>query len=1495
MRDPGSMEERKIKRKSPRPSTNQAAPPVAARRSATSGSRALGFTGMGTHSTQKSRYRRGVRDKPRPQSQSNRSNQSAPIQHSFLTDVSDVQEMEKGLLSLLDDFHSGKLQAFGNECSIDQMEHVREMQEKLARLHFDLYGEVDEMPEDQRKLACDTNMDKLLSNLEELSSSIGQKCRCRQKVPGVPVLTRVLGTASVRSVFDTISSGAGMTSVEWSELKAWSRPSPPGVKQGQPHGKEAVPGEEPAPPDTLLSAWTPVTNRSSNRQLFQERTTLILHWFDLWTDRQRKHVLQQLLGRCSKSQLRFIRDCFMEAVPVTRLDFTTVLPRVLSLYVLAFLNPVDLCAAAQVCWHWRFLAEQDCLWSPKCVRRGWFLPYSPSDNEYGGWKKHYVACAARLDFLPPREAAAIYGTLTETLTESEEQRERKTEQVIRQAIREKMAEHKRAALKTRRAWLSNSLTAGTHASSIRQKPGTLPLSLSTALLHVGEKCRLEKLSGVKELGAPLDSTLQKTWASSSMTTLSVRSVTASHVLGSDLYPAPGRFHLLLVSSSIPAYELLLSGALVRVVPLLYDYSGMSLDALLSLAERAVGGRAVQSIGIMAEGNTEEIRLVEGLVISDSSVLKPRVREFWEKLCGWVVPAVEAGALDLFTPLAGSDAGLALMSKLTALSGLCVRAPTGICTGSYQHILSDWSGNGHFPPLLYLREEPLLTWCRQADWTEQTLGTLRKHLAPELQLLSQESRGRALGLFLWSHIDLPVVSLKPEVTQVLIEGLVALGKEGADNPLEFLGAFLLKICAKDTVKNHDLVVETESASYRLPTSVPVTPEVCMGVREFLFGSFTTLLHAFFCPLLPTLQLGISQSSVCKALKKNCSKRTNCSGVRKTSARDNKQLRKIAVSNRFKSTSELTDLWNKQTGADVSRSTTYRRLRELGFKSRVPAVKPMLNKKQMEKRLKWAKEHGEWTAEDWQKVVFSDESRFCISFGDQGPRVWRHGGETYNHECVKRSVKFPQSVMVWGCMSARGVGKLCFLKKTVNAAVYQDVLETFLIPTVEEQFGKEDFIFQQDLAPAHVAKSTKDWFTKKQLEVLAWPANSPDLNVIENLWAIVKRKIRDRKPTTLDQLKQNIATAWEAEPGYLHNPLYSVGGFKSDSSFIQGGLSDADRREAVCRELLRSEVAYVRLLQAIHTVYYLPLRAALDSNRAIISSANLLMLFSPLLDILESNNVFLQDLREKLEEWNPLQCVGDICVRFCSKLRAYTNFFNNYPTALRTVDKCREMLPAFRAFLKRQDRTLATRMLSLQELFLSPSSRVEEYVTLLQALRLHTPAEHPDHAALSSAFNTLLNYRSFVRTLKQSSDRDLKMLEAQRMIQSCPNLHEGGRYLITNQDVALLRCLNEDITVSLRMYECVSDLGMFLFNDALVLTERRVSHTPFSLAVNTSHTFLASIALHSLSVSEIVDTKYVQNAFRLESPKRQWICATDREEDKIRWLGALRSAVNAAKQN
>lgn len=58
---------------------------------------------------------------------------------------------------------------------------------------------------------------------------------------------------------------------------------------------------------------------------------------------------------------------------------------------------------------------------------------------------------------------------------------------------------------------------------------------------------------------------------------------------------------------------------------------------------------------------------------------------------------------------------------------------------------------------------------------------------------------------------------------------------------------------------------------------------------------------------------------------------------------------------------------------------------------------------------------------------------------------------------------------------------------------------------------------------------------------------------------------------------------------------------------------------------------------------------------------------------------------------------------------------------------------------------------------------------------------------------------------------------------------------------------------RMYEHVRDLGLFLFNDALVLSERKVSHQPYSHALRISHTFLASVALHSLVLEDIADTK------------------------------------------
>ncbi len=141
-------------------------------------------------------------------------------------------------------------------------------------------------------------------------------------------------------------------------------------------------------------------------------------------------------------------------------------------------------------------------------------------------------------------------------------------------------------------------------------------------------------------------------------------------------------------------------------------------------------------------------------------------------------------------------------------------------------------------------------------------------------------------------------------------------------------------------------------------------------------------------------------------------------------------RIVKQNRFKNLGELHKEWT-EAGVKASRATTHRRVKEFGYSCRIPLVKPLLNHRQRQRRLTWAKKN--WTVVQWSKVLFSDESKFCISFGNQGPRVWRKGGEAHSPSCMKSSVKFPQSVMIWGAMSSAGVGPFVFFENQCHCTL------------------------------------------------------------------------------------------------------------------------------------------------------------------------------------------------------------------------------------------------------------------------------------------------------------------------------------------------------------------------------------------------------------------------------------------------------------------------------
>ena len=122
------------------------------------------------------------------------------------------------------------------------------------------------------------------------------------------------------------------------------------------------------------------------------------------------------------------------------------------------------------------------------------------------------------------------------------------------------------------------------------------------------------------------------------------------------------------------------------------------------------------------------------------------------------------------------------------------------------------------------------------------------------------------------------------------------------------------------------------------------------------------------------------------------------------------------------------------------------------------------------------------------------------------------------------------MVWGCMFSCGVGFLCRVDGGINAEMYLEILKNELLDSINWYgFEKDNIIFQQDNASCHKAKVVADWFQSTDLEVMKWPAQSPDLNPIEHLWDHLKRKIREGpKSNSLDELWKRVETEWNRIP-------------------------------------------------------------------------------------------------------------------------------------------------------------------------------------------------------------------------------------------------------------------------------------------------------------------------------------------------------------------------------
>lgn len=178
-----------------------------------------------------------------------------------------------------------------------------------------------------------------------------------------------------------------------------------------------------------------------------------------------------------------------------------------------------------------------------------------------------------------------------------------------------------------------------------------------------------------------------------------------------------------------------------------------------------------------------------------------------------------------------------------------------------------------------------------------------------------------------------------------------------------------------------------------------------------------------------------------------------------------------------------------------------------------------------RRNWCRRHLRWRRNDWNSVLFSDESRFNISHADGRERVYRRRGERFADACVIERDRFGGgSVLVWGGIMGGNKTRLLVINGNINAQNYiNNVLTVEAIPFLQRR--GPNVTLMHDNARPHTAAATRRVLAAHNVNVLDWPANSPDLNPIEHIWDELGRRVRTNHAiNTVNDLAAALQVEW-----------------------------------------------------------------------------------------------------------------------------------------------------------------------------------------------------------------------------------------------------------------------------------------------------------------------------------------------------------------------------------
>jgi transposase len=264
------------------------------------------------------------------------------------------------------------------------------------------------------------------------------------------------------------------------------------------------------------------------------------------------------------------------------------------------------------------------------------------------------------------------------------------------------------------------------------------------------------------------------------------------------------------------------------------------------------------------------------------------------------------------------------------------------------------------------------------------------------------------------------------------------------------------------------------------------------------------------------LGVSRCSIQRAVNrfpetKGYTRRVGSGRKRSTTAHDDHFLTLTILRNRDTTAVRARNELQEVRSVAVSERTVRKRLEEHGLSARTLAHCLLLTREHRVARLLIAHEHRNWGIEEWGRILFTDESRFCLRSPDGRQRVWRSTGQGVAQCNFVPGISFGSgSIMVWGGISMEARTELVVVNggaMTANRYI-RDILEPHVVPFAP--FIGNDSILMHDNARPHIAQIVNEYLDTVEIHHMIWPARSPNLNPIEHVWDMVGRRVKDRTP-------------------------------------------------------------------------------------------------------------------------------------------------------------------------------------------------------------------------------------------------------------------------------------------------------------------------------------------------------------------------------------------------